>query len=44
MQNFVALAQTWAYSTTARPIFVAMIKVYIKTIQNCMLSCFRSKN
>ena len=44
MQNLVALAQTWAYSTAARPIFVAMMKVYIKTIQNHMHSCLRSKN
>ena len=43
-QNLVALAQTWAYSTAARPIFVAMMKVYIKTIQNHMLPYFRSKN
>ena len=44
MQNLVALAQTWAYSTTARPIFVAMVKGYVMIILNHMLSCFRSKN
>ena len=44
MKNLVALAQIWAYSTAARPIFVAMMKVYIKTIQNHMHSWLRSKN
>ena len=44
MQSLVALAQTWAYSTAARPIFVAMIKGYVMIILNHMLSCFRSKN
>ena len=40
----VVFAQHRRISGAARPSFVPRTKVYIKTIQNHMLACFRSKN